>query len=467
MMMLTWSAEFDPLRSLWICTAAILLLLTLIPGVFLMYRGIFHRSFSREQIAGWLLLLALGSIAWNVGVYSLAFGPSAGMFFEETRSDVPLDMETMLRQESQTEDNRHLIGRGGWIGNLEFAFFRTLTPQGNPEEPLFSTRRPHITLPHVAFLFYQMMIFLTAISLLAVLLLLMYPWPLAVICSVLWGAVVYAPMAHWVWGDGWLGLHKAVDAGAGILHLTAGFSALAVLLFGGKTLPESHPESASSEDSLLKSDQYAAIGLLLFLTGSLVLHSTRGMQSAVLPAGVLLNSHLAACMGLVTWCLLSQFRGRRFTISDAILGALSGLATISAGSALMVPSSAVICGLIGGTAGYASLQLSSKWTENRFAAIMFSAQGIPAAIGLILVGLFAYAGLGAKHWDGTAIAGLVDGDITLLKMQSILACCMAMLAVTGTALLLIPTRFAASRLLAHSANNTTATNAHEEGPTVA
>ncbi len=444
-MILNWNAEFSQAHIVWICLAATVMLVTLIPGIILFYQGIFRQTRVQNQLPQWLLYCGIGSLAWSTLVYTLSFAPSVGKTPAVTAAAAPTDMQSMLRQAAETPDEGHLIGRGGWIGGTEFAAFNTLTPEGNSAEPLFSSRRPHHHVPHVAFQYFHLSVFLAAFTSMAALLSLSVGWTSLTIVCLCWGVLVYAPMAHWVWGDGWLSMRGAVDFGGGLLHLTIGFSALALMIC---RLPVAAAESKNDGDQDIHTginDYVASAGLALFAVGLAFLYATLSLQAPVIMVGSLFNSQLAAATGAVVWCLLSWLRGRQMVLSDVMLGALAGLATVAGGSGVIVPSSAVVGSLAGSTMGYAALIVCSRYSNHRYAAMIFSAQGIPAAAGLIMAGVFSYQNFAIKLWDNTEISGLIDGNPAQLMRQLELVGAVALLASVGTILVVLPLRLLNAR----------------------
>ncbi len=151
-MILNWASEFEPSVVAWYCLASAFMLATLVPGMILIVGCLAAQAVTPTPnvVGRWIGFLCAAAITWFALTYSLAFGPALELNPEVADVTAPLGLQEMLELDAATVDRRHLMGRGGWIGNLDFALFSTLPPQGNSDEPLFSSRRPFHQIPHLA-----------------------------------------------------------------------------------------------------------------------------------------------------------------------------------------------------------------------------------------------------------------------------------------------------------------------------
>lgn len=439
-MMLQWSSEFDATGVTWLCVAACSVLFLLMPGLVLLYSSLSVAAESSDRLGQAILLVAVNTIAWCLGLYSLSFGPSFGRVPDNLTSRGEVDFLQMMSAAEQVADQSQLIGRGGLIGGPEFMFFESLTPGGNSTEPLYTSRRPFHKLPHTAFLFFQMTLYLTATATVAAFMAPFLTQSRAIVFSLLWGTVVYCPMAHWVWGEGWLAVRGAVDFGGGLLHLSIGFSALAIVLIQRfrKATQEEVSRTIDPTDLSDAGHTRTSFAALACWAGSLFLIATLSMPVSALRAGSLLNTQVGIASSCVAWCLLRQFLGHQLSARDAGLGVVAGIAAIAGGSGLFLSQSAMLVGAFGGLVGGAVYSAGGVKNPPSVPRIIFAIQGAPAAVGLILTGLLAASGLGVRRWDGTVVTSLVDGDGSLLVNQAMTVAAVAMLSVVGTVLCFLP-----------------------------
>ena len=280
-MMVQWISKFDDAQMLWVQLASILLLVTLLPAcVFLFTRGLcFQKTLMTP--ANWFGFAIIHTTAWVLILFSLAFGPSLGTIPQGGDSAAPMGtMEDMIREASQTVDQRHLFGRGGIIGNLDFAGFRNLEVQGNPDEPYFASRRPHHSVSLVAFLVLQLSIYLCAVLTVIAVASTRGTTPARIlIFSMLWGSLVYAPAMHWVWGQGWLGIRGAIDTGGGLF----------VLVVGGSVLGIWRKKSTERESNSSWDRAVSHLAATLYLLESIVLMCSQSVSSSHLRGIAFLN----------------------------------------------------------------------------------------------------------------------------------------------------------------------------------
>lgn len=440
-MIIQWADKFDAGDLAWILIASAAVLILYLPGLVLFYGGLLGRTRLGEQADRWLGVAGLMAAAWCLWGYSLAFAPSWGTVPESDPTMAPLvlpDFQTMMRQEEEREDLTDVIGRGGWIGGGEYMALQGFSPAGTADSPTYSTRRPHHHLPHILFTAYQLMLFLAVPAPLLVLLSGRLSWPGLAGFAVLWGTVVYVPLAHWLWGDGWLGERGAVDAGGGLFHLAIGGSALACAWFV-RTVPNGAPANSPSLPICAEkpSVAVASLGAVLFLAGSLFVHANVEMQPNGQAAVAWLNTMLAAATGLLGWAGTAWFVYRRNAPAAYAAGLVAGVAGIAAGAGLVAPQSALIIGAIAGGAGALLFEAFTHKPKVHPAVCLFAVLGLPGLVGMLLTGLFAISVSGVHHWDGRPVAGLIEtGEFELLVNQALAAASAVVLSLVGTALLL-------------------------------
>jgi Amt family ammonium transporter len=201
--------------------------------------------------------------------------------------------------------------------------------------------------------------------------------------------IVYVPVAHWVWGQGWLAACGTIDfAGGIVVHTTAGVSALVMALligprrgFPDSLLPPHSPGLTMAGAGMLW------VGWFGFNGGSaLAANATAGMA--------ILATHLAACAAALTWMAIERARLGKPTSVGLVTGCVAGLATITPASGYVGPMGAIAIGVAGG----ALCLLVTGWLKQRLriddTLDVFAVHGIGGMLGSLLVAFFAAASLG-------------------------------------------------------------------------
>ena len=159
----------------------------------------------------------------------------------------------------------------------------------------------------------------------------------------IWSLVVYVPVAHWMWGGGWLQQMGALDyAGGIVVHVTAGIAGLVTALYVGKR--NGFPNTAMPPHSLTLSVVGAGmlwVGWFGFNAGSaLAANGTAGMT--------ILVTQISAAVAALVWLFVEWFRHGRPSVLGIITGAVAGLATITPASGYAAPGSAIVIGAVAG-----------------------------------------------------------------------------------------------------------------------
>src|SRR5437016_4672356 len=206
--------------------------------------------------------------------------------------------------------------------------------------------------------------------------------------AALWLVVVYVPIAHWVWGNGWLMNAGILDfAGGTVVHLNAGVAGLVAALVLGKRYGYGTDNFAPYALSL------AVIGTGLLWVGWFGFNGGSALAAGSRAAFAITATHLAASAGALTWMLLEWWTRRKPSVLGLITGAVAGLATITPASGFVLPWHGVIIGVIGGAICF----WACTWLKVRLgyddSLDVFGVHGIGGAAGTILTGVFAVAAL--------------------------------------------------------------------------
>ncbi|WP_313803136.1 ammonium transporter [Sphingobium sp.] len=330
-------AVADSGDTAWMILCGILVLLAALPGLALRHAGLVHvRSALSAGVQ--ILVIAAGiSLLWGVVGYSLAYAPGSG-----------------------------------WLGGGAHVLLANL-----------GALRDGLTVPESAFVLFQ-----TGLAILAACLL---PGAVAervrlgwmTTFALLWMLLVYAPVAHWVWGGGWLAKLGVMDfSGALVIHLCAGFSALTLTLIVGRrqaVSPGHAPVLGLAGGALLWVGWAGIVGGWAF-------GATDEAATAIL------NAHFAACAGVFGWMLAERIDGGRVTAASVVSGALAGLVAISASATVVGPGGAMMIGLITALLCRVAKALLGKRIDD--AADVFLIHGLGGLIGALLLVPFVLPVLG-------------------------------------------------------------------------
>jgi Amt family ammonium transporter len=221
---------------------------------------------------------------------------------------------------------------------------------------------------------------------------------------VLWSVVVYAPIAHWVWGGGFLAQMGFADfAGGIVVHTSAGFAALASILIIGKR------KIRRGEKLAPHNVTYVALGAALLWFGWFGFNGGSALGANGLAAVAFVNTDVAASLAMVTWMIIDWIRHGRPNMVGALTGSVAGLATITPAAGFVQPWAAAVIGIITAFACYGAILLRGRmgWDD---ALDVWGVHGVGGALGTILVGVF--AGAAVNH-----LSGLIEGNVHQFLIQ--------------------------------------------------
>jgi ammonium transporter, Amt family len=222
----------------------------------------------------------------------------------------------------------------------------------------------------------------------------------------LWSLVVYAPIAHWVWGGGWLADMGALDfAGGTVVHVNAGVAALVAAMVVGRR--QEYPSS-----SLLPHNVPLVLlgsGLLWF--GWFGFNAGSALAASPIAGLAFVTTMLAPAATLVVWTFLDAFRSGKPTAVGAATAIVVGLVAITPAAGFISPINAIILGAIAAFPSYIALQVRVK-TNLDDSLDVVAAHGVGGTVGALLTGVFA-----DKAWSGAA-NGLVGGNAAQIGIQA-------------------------------------------------
>jgi Amt family ammonium transporter len=242
---------------------------------------------------------------------------------------------------------------------------------------------------------------------------------------VLWGLCVYAPVAHWVWGDGgWLARLGALDfAGGTVVHVNAGAAALVAALVVG-------PRRDHARKAILPHNvPFTLLGAGLLWFGWFGFNGGSALSSGTSATLAFVNTLLAPCATLVVWSVLDLVRGGRATAVGGATGIVVGLVAITPAAGLISPQSALLVGAIAAVPSYFAIVARAR-TRLDDSLDVASAHGLGGMVGALLTGVLAQ-----KAW-GSPSDGLLFGNPRQLAVQALAVLAAAAFSAAGTLALL-------------------------------
>ena len=320
------------------------LVMFMTPGLALFYGGLVRTKNVLGTIMQSFFALGLVSIVWMVAGYSLGFGTD----------------------------------HGGLIGGLNYLFLKGVGAEPSAYAP---------TIPHTTYMAFQMMFAVITPALITGAIAERMKFRGYVLFLILWSLFVYSPVAHWVWGGGWLGVGKghvgALDfAGGTVVHINAGVAALAAILYMGKRKG-------------FGSEQFRPHNIPMVVTGAAILwfgwfgfNAGSALASGSLASSAFIATHLATAAAMLGWLIPEKHHNGSATTVGAATGAVAGLVAITPASGYVEPWAAVVIGLVAGLVCYGAVSLKPKLGYDDSLDVV-GVHMVGGIIGALLTGLFA------------------------------------------------------------------------------
>jgi Amt family ammonium transporter len=356
--------ELDAAGTAWMITATALVLLMTMPGLALFYGGMVRRKNIIATITQSVAVTALITVLWMVAGYSLAFGKG---------SDAPLPLLGSVP---------FLKGLviphtfNDFIGSLDAAFFN-----GVRVDTAYSAFKG---LPEPLFIAYQLTFAIITPALITGAFAERMRFTGLLLFCTLWHLLVYAPIAHWVWGGGFLGSAGALDfAGGSVVHLSSGVAGLVCALFMGKRVGYGAEEM--SPNSIVR----VMIGASLLFVGWIGFNAGSEDAADGIASMALLNTIIAACAAGLGWKVVEWFERKRPSLIGILSGLVAGLVAITPAAGFVDPKGALIIGLIAGPVCYTSAVWVKRLLGYDDSLDAFGIHGVGGAAGALLTGAFA------------------------------------------------------------------------------
>jgi Amt family ammonium transporter len=354
--------KIDGADTAWMIGATGLVLMMTIPGLALFYAGMVRKKNVLATMAQSLAATFLVSVVWALIGYSLAF-----------------------------------TGEGAFIGTLDRIFLAGVTMDAI--SPLAKT------IPESLFMIYQMTFAIITVALVAGSVADRLRFSAFLLFCVLWLLVVYVPIAHWVWGGGFLGTYGLIDfAGGTVVHLNAGIAGLVAAYVVGARRGYGSENLAPYDLAL------AVIGTGLLWVGWFGFNGGSALGANSRAAMAIVATHLAASMGAFTWMALEWWTRGKPSVLGMISGAIAGLGTITPASGFVLPMQAVLIGLVAGAFCFWActwLKLKVGYDDS---LDVFGVHGVGGFTGTLLAGVFAVGALSATPELPGGVHGLLEGN---------------------------------------------------------
>jgi ammonium transporter, Amt family len=349
--------KIDAANTAWMLTASVLVLFMTLPGLALFYAGLVRMKNALSVLMQCISITCVVTLAWVVVGYSVTFGDGNAWW--------------------------------GGVGKAFFAGIDAKTVKGS--------------IPETVFAMYQMTFAIITPALVIGAYAERVRYSGMLLFSLLWLLLVYCPIAHWVWGDGWLQKMGVMDfAGGTVVHLNAGTAALVCALLLGRR--RGFPETQMPPHNLAMTVTGACmlwVGWFGFNAGSaLAADGAAGMAMLV--------THIGAATGALAWLACEWARYGKPSVLGIVTGMVAGLGTITPASGFVGPIGALAIGGAAGVVCFSATNYMKRSLGVDDSLDVFPVHGIGGLIGTLLTGVFAasYFG-GVGYAEGRTMGGQV------------------------------------------------------------
>ncbi len=362
----------------WMLTSTALVLMMTIPGLALFYGGMVRRKNVIATVTQSFAMTAVVTIVWAVATYSLAFG---------TNPDAKLN---------------------DYIGSMANFGLKGVTM----DKP-YSIAGATPTIPEYVFMTYQMTFAIITPALICGAFAERLKFSALLLFTVLWSVIVYAPIAHWVWGGGFLGSKGVMDfAGGTVVHINAGVAGLVCALVLGKR--KGYGVDNMAPHNLV----FTMIGASLLWVGWFGFNAGSAVGANALAGAAMANTQIATAGAALAWMIVEWFERKKPGILGLASGAVAGLVAVTPASGFVNPMGALVIGVAAGAGCY----VSAVWLKRIFkyddSLDAFGVHGIGGLIGAILTGVFADASINTLP-KGHSVMTQVEGCLATIVWTAV------------------------------------------------
>ncbi|WP_053382010.1 ammonium transporter [Nitrospira moscoviensis] len=383
-----WAQAAAPLKAdtgdtAWVLISSALVLAMLAPGLALFYGGLVRSKNVLGTIMQSFMILAVVSLLWVLFGYSLAFGPDKG----------------------------GVIGGVDWIG---------LNGVGAEPHPSYGP-----TIPHQAFMLFQLMFAAITPALITGAFAERKRFSAMVLFSALWSVLVYVPLAHWIWGGGWLAKMGALDfAGGAVVHISSGAAALVCALVLG------HRRGYGTDYMAPHNLPMTLLGTGLLWFGWFGFNGGSALAANGVAVSAIVATHTAAAMAALMWCLVEWLHRGKPTVLGVASGAVAGLATVTPAAGYIGAFPAMVIGFFAGLVCYFAIVWKGRFGYDDSLDVV-GIHGVGGILGILATGLFASKAINAGGADG-----LFYGNPGQFGVQALTAVVTAVFSAVGSYVIL-------------------------------
>jgi Amt family ammonium transporter len=354
---LTFAADgLDSGDTAWMLTSTALVLFMTLPGLALFYSGLVGNRNVLSVMMQCFAIACAASLLWVIVGYTLTFGEGSLL--------------------------------GGLTGGLGQMFLSGVT-----------TDSLSGTIPETVFVMFQMTFAIITPALIVGAFAERIRFSAMLLFCMLWLLLVYVPVAHWVWGGGWLAERGFMDfAGGAVVHINAGIAALVAALLIGKR--RGFPTTQMAPHNL----PWTVAGACMLWVGWFGFNAGSAVASNGAAGMAMLVTHLGAASGSLAWMTCEWFRFGKPSVLGIATGMVAGLGTITPASGFVGPGGAVVIGLAAGVVCFFATQFIKRKLEIDDSLDVFPVHGVGGMLGIMLTSVFvsaSYGGIGLP--DGVSM----------------------------------------------------------------
>ena len=361
--------KLDAANTAWMLTASVLVLFMTLPGLALFYAGLVRMKNVLSVLMQCFAITCIVTLAWVVVGYSVAFGDAGTL--------------------------------NAWYGGFGKAFLSGI-----------EVKTVKGSIPETVFAMYQLTFAIITPALVIGAFAERVKFSGMLLFTLLWLLLVYSPVAHWVWGDGWLGKMGIMDfAGGTVVHLNAGIAALVCATVLGKR--RGFPDTPMPPHNMTMT----VTGACLLWVGWFGFNAGSAVAADGIAGMAMLVTHIGAATGAFAWMVCERLRYGKPSALGAVTGMVAGLGTITPASGFVGPIGALAIGATAGIVCFFATSYMKQALKVDDSLDVFPVHGVGGMVGTILTGVFASAAFG-----GVGYAEKVTmGDQVLVQVIGVLA----------------------------------------------
>lgn len=386
---------FDSGDTAWMLVSSLLVLMMTVPGLALFYGGLVKKDNVLATLMQSMAVCAIVSVIWPVIGYTLAFTPGNGL-----------------------------------IGSLDKTFLSGVNAQSAIG-----------TIPETVFIMFQMTFAIITTALLVGAVADRIKFTSLMIFTPLWVIVVYAPIAHWVWGEGgflggvglpeytgFFGMGKAIDfAGGTVVHINSGVAGLVAAIVVGRSIRTNKDLSTSTNLTL------SVIGAGLLWVGWFGFNAGSALTAGASAGYAMLVTNSAAGTAATVWMLLEVLHKGKVSVQGTLSGLVAGLVAITPAAGFVDFGGSMIIGMLSALLCYVSVEYLKSWLGYDDSLDVFGLHGVGGIVGAVLTGILANPSIGG-------VAGALYGGDTQLMAQILSIIAVAAYSGLGTFVVLVGIR---------------------------